>query len=73
MMVRAAHWKHRVGDVLVLAGAGYLGLSILGPFFFPYDVMAAACALAAGIWFGDYKARWWPVVPYTDCDHELRK
>jgi len=63
--------KHRAGDVLLLIGAGYLGLSIFGPLFFPYDVVAAGIALAVGIWIGGYKARWWPAARYTDREHQL--
>jgi len=65
-------WKHRLGDVLVLVGAGYIGLSIFGPLFFPYDVLAAGLLLGLGAWIGDYRGRWWPAARYAEREHELK-
>ena len=68
----AESWKHRLGDVLLVLGAGYLGLSAIGgPLFLPYDLALAVAALGLAAWVGDYKARWWPTARYREREHEL--
>ena len=68
----ARTWRHRLADVLLVLGAGYLGLTAMGgPPFFPYDLVAAVAALGLAAWIGDYRARWWPAARHTDREHEL--
>jgi hypothetical protein len=72
MTAVADTWRHRLGDVLLVLGAGYLGLSAVGgPLFFPYDLVAAVAALGLAALIGDYRNRWWPAARYTDREHEL--
>jgi hypothetical protein len=72
MTAGADSWRHRLGDVLLVLGAGYLGLSAIGgPLLFPYDVVAAVAALGLAALIGDYRTRWWPTARYTDREHEL--
>jgi hypothetical protein len=72
MTAAADAWKHRLADVLLALGAGYLSLSAVGgPLLFPYDVVAAVAALGLAALIGDYRARWWPAARYTDREHEL--
>ena len=72
MTAAADIWRHRLADVLLVLGAGYLALSAVGgPLLFPYDLVAAVAALGLAALIGDYRARWWPVGRYTDREHEL--
>ena len=72
MTAAANSWRHRLGDVLLILGAGYLALGSLGGLtLFPYDLFVAVAALGLAMLIGDYRTRWWPVARYTDRKHEL--
>ena len=72
MTAAASTWRHRLGDVLLVFGAGYLALGSLGGLMlFPYDLVVAVAALGLAVLIGDYRTRWWPVARYTDREHEL--
>jgi hypothetical protein len=63
--------KRLVADWLLALSCGYLGLSVLGPLWFPYDALIAALVAFAAWWFGDFRYRWWPIAAVRDQDHEL--
>ena len=72
MTALADTWRHRIGDVLLVLSAGYLGLSTIGvSLFFPYDLIAAVAAFGVAALIGDYRTRWWPAARYTDREHEF--
>ena len=69
---RAREWRHTVGDVLLVAGAGYVGLTLFAPAWFPYGIVVVTLCIALGAWIGEYRVRWWPMAPTRDREHELR-
>jgi hypothetical protein len=70
-------FRHRIGDVLLIISAGYIGLGLTwaGPplhLWPPYDIPVAFALVFVAWWIGDYRHRWWPQAPVRDASHELR-
>lgn len=63
--------RHGVADFLLAVSAGYIGITVWGSPWFPYDVALAIVGILFSWAIGDYRYRWWPATPFRDHEHEF--
>lgn len=64
--------RNFVADWLFIISCGYLGLSVLGPLWPPYDIALAVLVATGAYWFGGFRHKWRPRVQMRDSDHEIK-